>query len=108
MANLIYKCDLGIGAGGVNLYERIFLGLPSIVISTSLNQSSNISNSKKKKLIIHMGNNNSFSVKKIKKQIFYLLDSENGYKKFSKNCYNSIKSNQKLYLNKLIKFKNIY
>ena len=32
MANLIANNDLAIGAGGVNLYERIYLGLPSIVI----------------------------------------------------------------------------
>ena len=27
--------DLAIGSGGVNLFERIYLGLPSIVIKTN-------------------------------------------------------------------------
>ena len=33
--DLMTKNDLGIGAGGANLYERIFLGLPSLVVQTS-------------------------------------------------------------------------
>ena len=36
--DLMTKNDLGIGAGGTNLYERIFLGLPSLVVQTSENQ----------------------------------------------------------------------
>ena len=51
MANLIANNDLAIGAGGVNLYERIYLGLPSIVIDVDNNQLINIKNSKKKILL---------------------------------------------------------
>ena len=46
--DLMTKNDLGIGAGGTNLYERIFLGLPSLVVQTSDNQYSNIKYAKKK------------------------------------------------------------
>ena len=48
VANLIYNNDLAIGAGGVNLFERIYLGLPSIVIDVNKNQNMNIKNSVKK------------------------------------------------------------
>ena len=46
--DLMAKNDLGIGAGGTNLYERIFLGLPSLVVQTSENQDSNIKYANKK------------------------------------------------------------
>ena len=32
---LIKIADLGIGAGGINMIERLYFGLPSLVISTS-------------------------------------------------------------------------
>ena len=102
MASLIHNCDLAIGSGGVNLYERIFLGLPSIVLRTSLNQKRNIIISKRKKLIIHI-NNSSSSFNIIKKKILYLIKYKKIHEKISKNCYSSINGNQKKYLNKLIK-----
>ena len=102
MANLIHNCDLAIGSGGVNLYERIFLGLPSIVIGTSLNQRRNIINSKRKKLIINIKNDSSI-LNMIKKKILYLIKNKKIHEKFSKNCYKSINNNQNKHLNKLIK-----
>jgi UDP-2,4-diacetamido-2,4,6-trideoxy-beta-L-altropyranose hydrolase len=38
MADLTAKADLAIGAGGISLIERCFLGLPSLIISVADNQ----------------------------------------------------------------------
>ena len=38
IAELMSKADLSIGAGGTMLWERCFLGLPSLIISTADNQ----------------------------------------------------------------------
>ena len=35
---LMHECDLAVGAGGTNTWERFCLGLPSIVISVAANQ----------------------------------------------------------------------
>ena len=58
--DLMAKNDLGIGAGGTNLYERIFLGLPSLVVQTSENQDSNIKYANKK-LIIDLGSHSKLN-----------------------------------------------
>ena len=34
MVSLMSSSDLAIGSGGVNLFERLYLGLPSLVIQT--------------------------------------------------------------------------
>jgi len=38
MAKLLNRSDLVLGAGGSNIWERIFLGVPSISIITAENQ----------------------------------------------------------------------
>lgn len=38
MEELLVRADLGIGAGGTTTWERCFLGLPSITITTAQNQ----------------------------------------------------------------------
>lgn len=38
MAELMYHCDLAIGAGGTSLFERCCMGLPSVVMNLADNQ----------------------------------------------------------------------
>ena len=101
MALLISQSDLAIGAGGVNLFERLYLGLPSIVICASKNQLLNIKNSEKRGLIMNLGINNSLTNKKIINLILLLINKENKFKKFSINCFNSFKNTQNKHLKKL-------
>jgi len=105
MANLIANNDLAIGAGGVNLYERIYLGLPSIVIDVDNNQLINIKKSKKKNLIIHLENKN-LTVDKVITAIAQLIKNKNKFKKISMKCFTCLKADQKHHLNKIFNFKD--
>jgi len=105
MASLIVNNDLAIGAGGVNLYERIYLGLPSIVVDVDDNQLINIKKSKKKNLIIHLDHKN-LTVSKVINTIKQLKKNQNKFNKISMNCFNCLKIDQKYYLNKLLNFKD--
>jgi UDP-2,4-diacetamido-2,4,6-trideoxy-beta-L-altropyranose hydrolase len=106
MANLIANNDLAIGAGGVNLYERIYLGLPSIVINADDNQLINIKKSKKKNLIIHL-ENKDLKVGKVVNIITQLIKNQNRFKEISMNCFTCLKTDQKYHLNKLLNFKGV-
>ena len=55
MAELINKADLAIGAGGISLWERCYLGLPSIVTITADNQIEGVNNADKLYCIKNMG-----------------------------------------------------
>ena len=101
MANLIANNDLAIGAGGVNLYERIYLGLPSIVIDVDNNQLINIKNSKKKNLIIHLKNEN-LTIDKIINTIELFMKNQSKFKKISMNCFSCLKDDQRYHLKKLL------
>ena len=39
IAKIVKECSIAIGAGGMSCWERVALGLPSLVISVSLDQS---------------------------------------------------------------------
>jgi len=50
--SIINNSNISIGSGGINMLERLFLGIPSIVICTAENQKDSIENLVKKKFII--------------------------------------------------------
>lgn len=88
---IMAKCDLAIGAGGINLFERLYLALPSIVISTSNNQITNALYSKKRGFIKYLGYHQNVSEKDIKKSVNYLINNLKFFRKFSKKCYGALK-----------------
>ena len=90
---LIKNSDLAIGSGGVNLFERIYLGLPSIVFKTNKNQNLNIKNSSESNYVINLGNYKSFSNRKLIKTILLLINDKKKFKEFSTNCFKAIKHN---------------
>ena len=55
IAELINSCDLGICAGGVNTWERILLGLPTIVYSVAHNQEETCLSLHQSNKIVYMG-----------------------------------------------------
>ena len=55
LSDLIFKADLGIGAGGTSTWERLCLNLPSILISLSGNQLSNCTHLCKDSYIHYLG-----------------------------------------------------
>ncbi len=58
IAELMAKADISLGAGGTTTWERMSLGLPSIVITVAKNQISFTSNLDKYKYIKWLGNAN--------------------------------------------------
>jgi UDP-2,4-diacetamido-2,4,6-trideoxy-beta-L-altropyranose hydrolase len=55
MAKLLTKIDLCIGAGGISLWERCFMGVPSIVITVADNQIESVREAEKHGLIWNLG-----------------------------------------------------
>lgn len=101
VANLIFKNDLAIGAGGVNLFERIYLGLPSIVIDIDKNQLLNIKNAKKRGLINHLSRK-KFTINRLVKMIQVLIKNQDKFNKISVKCFNYLKLDQKKHISKLL------
>ena len=84
MLKKLSKTDISIGSGGVNLIERISLGLPSIVISKIKNQENGLKNLKKKKLVFHK------KLSDLNEEFFIKILSSNNSNsifKLQKNCY---------------------
>ncbi|MCZ0702100.1 UDP-2,4-diacetamido-2,4,6-trideoxy-beta-L-altropyranose hydrolase [Natronobacillus azotifigens] len=55
MATLIAKADLAFGAGGVSMWERCYLGLPSVVTIVADNQSRAVNDATDKPFVINLG-----------------------------------------------------
>jgi UDP-2,4-diacetamido-2,4,6-trideoxy-beta-L-altropyranose hydrolase len=62
---LLKKTHLNIGAGGVSLYERCYLGIPSIIITLAENQEENAINMKEDGIITYLGRVNDRSEEKL-------------------------------------------
>ena len=69
MKKLMSKADLAIGSGGTNTWERISLGLPSIVFCIAANQKKICEFLSKEKIIKYLGYFNAKSVTKINTEI---------------------------------------
>lgn len=104
LIDIMSKNDLAIGAGGVNLYERLFLGLPSIVINNARNQLVSSKNLAKKKIIEYLGIDTNLTKKKFERSLKNILHS-NKYKllKSKTNYYFSSHRKKKNLLNKMNK-----
>ena len=63
---LLLRADLCIGAGGTTTWERLCLNLPSIVITTALNQEAFIADLNKAGFLCWLGNKDHVSVQTIK------------------------------------------
>jgi UDP-2,4-diacetamido-2,4,6-trideoxy-beta-L-altropyranose hydrolase len=108
---LMQNNDLSFGSGGINLTERLFLGLPSVVLCTAENQKNALIALKNKKIIYFLGDSKNVSVLLIKnclksfiknkKLLHYLLKKTHQY---------YIKKNNYLFLQKRLNFiiKKIY
>jgi len=104
VATIIHNNDLAIGAGGVNLFERIYLGLPSIVIDINKNQYINIKNSKKIGLIYHLSRK-AFTIKKLVKIIQTLKNNKKKLNKISVKCFKQFKYDQQKNISDLLNIK---
>lgn len=75
MAELIVRADLGIGAGGVAMWERCYLGLPTITVVFADNQVRTTEDVAGLGAIKYLGRCNSFTEYEYKKAIKEMIDS---------------------------------
>jgi UDP-2,4-diacetamido-2,4,6-trideoxy-beta-L-altropyranose hydrolase len=77
MAELILNAQLAIGAGGTNSWERLLLGLPSLVISVASNQRQSCEDLAKLGCHYYLGEYNSVSSDLVAKALIGLIDHSN-------------------------------
>tara|TARA_B100001057_G_scaffold500955_1_gene619179 strand:- start:18244 stop:19245 length:1002 start_codon:yes stop_codon:yes gene_type:complete len=104
-AKLIIKNDLSIGAGGVNLNERLYLGLPNIVVETSDNQSLNIDYLIKKKIIFYLGKSKNLNNEKYKRQFNEIMNSKKIFRDISNKSFDFYKNYSTKHLSNLFNIK---
>lgn len=83
LADLMVKADLAIGAGGATSWERLCLGLPSVVIGMADNQLAVCHNLKQQGLIEYVGTANEVSNTKLKEIIIRLSQDSTRLKSMS-------------------------
>lgn len=65
MAELLACADLAIGAGGISMWERCFMGVPAMVISVADNQQETIAEAEKRGIIWNMGSSGNANEKQM-------------------------------------------
>ena len=83
--NLIKKSELAIGAGGVNMIERLYFNLPSFIICVADNQKNATEYLKNQNSIIHLGKSRNVSSKKISDNLENLIKHKKRFKILQKN-----------------------
>ncbi len=86
-AELILENDLSIGAGGVNLNEKIFLGLPSLVVETNDNQRLNIDYLRRKKIVFYLGKSHNLNSNKYLSKFENFIKNRKIFNMLSKNSF---------------------
>jgi UDP-2,4-diacetamido-2,4,6-trideoxy-beta-L-altropyranose hydrolase len=85
MAELMSAADLAIGAGGSTTWERLFLGIPSIIIPIAKNQVLSTRNLCELGIIMSPGECGKISVNRLKNVILSMIDKPQDLLKMSKN-----------------------
>ncbi len=83
VAELMATADIALGAGGVMLWERLCLGLPSLVISTAENQLPQIKTMVAAEAVCYLGHYSEVDAASIARGILWLVSDEALRKKLS-------------------------
>ena len=89
ISELMVASDLAIGAGGVSIWERCCLGLPSIVIATANNQIKQISDAAKVGFVYSPDINGNYEAE-IASHIFSLIHNKSFREFISKQGYDAV------------------
>lgn len=76
LIKLLTDADLAIGAGGVSLYERCCLGIPSIIFTLADNQIDNATNLSIAQAVTYLGSYQDFRPKKLTDSILSYLEND--------------------------------
>ena len=80
------KMDLAIGAGGLSLFERFYIGVPSLSVMTNDLQKESIIYSEKQNSTISIGSYKDVSVSKISSYLLKITDNYNLRSELFKNA----------------------
>lgn len=94
LAELMYKADLSIGAGGTTTWERCMMGLPSIVWSLAENQVKICEHAERKKIVAYLGKKEEVGVTLVSKQLGSLMNNETARTEMSIRAYLLMKNNR--------------
>lgn len=85
MAELLSEVDLVIGAGGISLWERCFLGVPSMIIAIAHNQIDVVREAEERDLIWNIGYSSNVTPYKIAEILKQILSNPSILTRKSKN-----------------------
>ncbi|MFD1885625.1 UDP-2,4-diacetamido-2,4,6-trideoxy-beta-L-altropyranose hydrolase [Paenibacillus wenxiniae] len=86
IAELFSQMDLVIGAGGVMMWERCFIGLPSAVITVAENQIESVIEAEKNELIWHLGYTDQITSGKLIEFLVHVCSNLDELQKKNKSC----------------------
>lgn len=75
MAELLAWADLAIGAGGISMWERCFMGVPAMVTSVADNQKETIAEAEKRGIVWNVGSSGNIDEKRIISILEKILDN---------------------------------
>ena len=95
---LMHSNDLSFGSGGINLTERLFVGLVSVAICTAKNQKRALIALSKRNIIHYLGESKSVNISMIKKCVESFTTSMKTFNKFKKKINKYYKNENTLNL----------
>ena len=108
LSQYILKSDFCIGAGGTTNWERMCLGVPTLVFPIAPNQVEISNNLKKKKLIYLIKNYKGMNIKNLRKKIIEIINNRKELNKTRKKCLTFIDGLGAVRLSKMLfSMKNI-
>ncbi|MEK4711618.1 UDP-2,4-diacetamido-2,4,6-trideoxy-beta-L-altropyranose hydrolase [Sporosarcina sp. FSL K6-5500] len=92
MAEMMWKADLAIGAGGATTWERCFLGLPTLTTVIADNQLEATTFLNDQEVTVYVGESKDTSSEMIKQPLIKLLNCSKEVRKLSRNSLRIIDS----------------
>ena len=86
LAELMGCADLALGGGGVMQWERMCLGLPSIVIMNAENQRNQIEWMNEQSVMRYLGRHDQVTEKDIAEAVRYFIERKGELTRLSRNC----------------------
>jgi len=93
MASIMGQADLAVGSGGMNTWERICLGLPSVVIGFATNHKVQLNDLDKNGYINYLGDFKSVTQSSIARQIHKMINDFSDYNNQIDYLYKIVDSN---------------
>jgi UDP-2,4-diacetamido-2,4,6-trideoxy-beta-L-altropyranose hydrolase len=94
MAEFVAAADIAISAGGISLWERCYLGLPSVAIAIASNQIETLGAADSAGCITFLGNSSAVSAEQLAGAVQCLVTEPENLCKMSEACFQLMSTNQ--------------